>query len=1385
MAFNFFKTDVIPEDQIVYVYDLVRNIVAPGDRAFMSPRMQEVIDRVLDKRLPQGWREDKGFIKQLSSDFSRHSFGTYDKKYFAEFYAAYYVPNNLYKIQLMLLELFRLGRISFSEREIRILDIGSATGTSAMAIYDFYDILFNVLKLYGLSPEKLSRVVVDSVEKSAKNIEVFKDIMSELNIKGSRIKINDPIHSDCREWVKTSSVKSYDIIIASNILNELPSHISRRDLIDNLINGMKKDSHLVLLETAYLSDTIALKKLQLEFGQRKDITVLSPCGKLRGFSGRCDSCYSFRRESLNIPDTMRIFAYKQDDSFENEKLKWSYTIFAKSKEKQTQNFTPTTLLDVLNSQPVEQIECLEVEIVSGRIDDASDKEHYYLKICDQSEDREHTILKIPAYYELPRYHFGDILQLRKAKQETISWSKPPSINKAIVIDPRVTTVTNLSEITEPRGLVKFKDFDEKTLQYFLWRFFGFKEFTEGQYEIICKVLRNENILGILATGGGKSLTFQLPALLKPGVSIVISPLKSLMDDQIYNLKERFGFDFVDRIHSGMEISEKKTVLDRFKNGRLKLLYVAPERIQQKAFQKELNALIQKGININYFPVDEAHCISEWGHDFRPAYARLRERQEDLPHLGGVFPSIIALTATASQKVQEDILAQLNMSKETDLVHRILDRKELSLEVITLNYDPLENQYSIRYRLPQSNNGNPHFETKSFPQGTQRPEILHYVLTNVLPTRFDDQNISSKAGLIFSTYADPESQVLKITYREREGARWISRYLRLRGIDNRPWFSQPGYRKDLKALEKRRLEKAWEKIKAATQNRYIRDEINLLCTTKGFGMGIDKPNIRYVIHYGFPGSMESYFQQIGRAGRDRKHSHCILLWEPYTQECEAELVAKTVDHKLTVPSCFTEHLKSAKRKYTSCKFGRIEPCDYAKQIFFVEGGYPSVPELECALKYLKDKSQTESTKPWLYLKKEYLGDAVAKALTMPISSPTLAKEESILETLYTLGYVTEFSRAYLKITITRKTTMREIRDSSNNDIIREQIELLDKVYPGFIDKPASSAPKKFDIAEYVQKLRRDHKVEITIDEVIQFFNLLAERDDFELSFNYMNDFGSEIKLNEQLLNEPVSANPKYSIVKEWKSSQYQMLNNMVDYAKLAPFDDTLTKVGEKVMCRRAHIMTTFASDVAKMDSSVRCNYCDNCGFLNPWDKKANDIVASLDEREYAKQLTDLFSEVSKNVSVLLKKQSIIVQMARQMIEHNYLTMVETKALAWLEQIGETKNPATNLFLAIIHNINGDDDAFRSRLEIALEVVQDDIGSSRTILDVLLQTVDIPVVKLYEEYFQKSDFGTYKNNLLLFNANGDDRYNEVEIAISLDLVDYQIKGLESRFRQFRKV
>ena len=1398
MAFNFFNTKLIDAEHVYYVYDLVKNIVAPGDRAFISPRIKNIIDETLDERLPEGWRSDKKLLKDISISFRKNNFSTYADKYFPDYYAAYYLPNNIYKIQLMFLEIFRYGKISFSEQKIKVLDIGSAVGTTAWALYDFYEILSNILQLYGINNKKLPLLEIDSIEKYQSNIDFFNTMNEKINSNESNVKINEPFKRDVlKESLNKNDLSKYDVVIASNIINEFPSHEAQKDFVKQISNGIKKSASFILVETAIFKDTKSLKKIQFENAKSGDLQIISPCGKLNSYSERCNDCYSFRRESLKIPDTMKIFSEFLDESDENEKLKWSYTVYSKDKHSElTYSQDKSISLNEISLENNSSEITITVEIVSGKMWLEHDKNYYYLKLCDQTEDKEEFVLKIPNHFELPHYHFGDVFEISNVKIEEIKWTRPYTVKYAIKIDPNSTIVKNRSQLSEPKGLVAFKNIEEKNILFFLERFFGYKKFNDGQFEIIKKVLQNENVLGILATGGGKSLAYQLPALLKPGVSIIVSPLKSLMDDQVHGLKHRFGFDFVDRIHSGMEIREKEAVFERFKNGYLKILYIAPERIQQKTFQQELKRLITKGININYFPIDEAHCISEWGHDFRPSYSKLKERQKDLPHVDNKYPSIIALTATASDKVQDDILDQLNMNEDRDVVHRIVDRKELSLEVIPMVYDSISDEYNIQFRDPVKKES---FISHSF-TNTERYEVLEYILEEVLPKRFDSFDIKKDAGLIFTVYADPkpakeiaidklkknkgpelgtpefESALSKLETsilhsnecREAEGANWLSHYLNEKGYLSQPWYAQPGYRKYNDT--KQPSQKDWEKVKVKTQKKFINNDLNLLVTTKGFGMGIDKPNVRYVIHYGFPGSLESYFQQIGRAGRDRGHSHCILIWDSPAAECNEYLNNFKNTKKNAVPECYKMDDDTNKYSFTECPYGRKTKCDYAKQVHFLENSYPTAQELQASLNYLTSEGKNKSSYPWVYIKRKYLSQAVGNDLgfkTFKVSA-----DKKLIDSLNTLKFIENFSETYLKVSIKRTVTFRQIFESTNNQIVREHIQLLNKLYKGFIDTPPPSngAFNPFPIDEYVQKLRKELKKEVLIDEIVQFFNVLNERNDINIKYNYGADYGYEIKINDKMVNMNVSKAKSFEKVTAWKKSQYAMLENVVKYSNLQPFSDDIDSSGDK-QCRRSHIMTVFSTKGAKAGKDVRCDFCDNCGYNNTWEEQATDIIAGQAEHAFRNNLRDYFKNQSKNSLYLENNFDAFLDIVKIMIKDDFLTMGETITDAWMEQIGEDENLASILFLSIVNHSKGDLNRYKAYLSRVFQNIQTNISFSKKIILSLVKIIKVKPKDIYNNHYKTADMKLQMEAIKIFSSKNSQNFSELETEIGLNIIDIQ--------------
>ncbi|MDC1205338.1 ATP-dependent DNA helicase [Candidatus Pacebacteria bacterium] len=324
----------------------------------------------------------------------------------------------------------------------------------------------------------------------------------------------------------------------------------------------------------------------------------------------------------------------------------------------------------------------------------------------------------------------------------------------------------------------------------LKKHFGYDAFRPLQKEIIERVLEKEDCLVLMPTGGGKSLCFQLPTLLQDGLTVVISPLISLMKDQVDALTQNgINAAFINSSQTQEEIAEISTDIQR---GAIKILYIAPERLSVPNFQELLHTL-----PIGLFAIDEAHCISEWGHDFRPDYRNLNTLRTTFPNI-----PIIALTATATQLVREDIVKQLN--------------------------------------LPH-----PHIFTSSFNR-----ENLSY---EVLPKKDSFNTILSLIEL------HPKESVIIYCF-SRKDTENIAGKLTAHG------HNAGTYHAGL-TTEKRR----------ENQDRFIRDEIHIMVATIAFGMGIDKPDVRLVIHHSLPKSIEGYYQETGRAGRDGLPARCMLLF----------------------------------------------------------------------------------------------------------------------------------------------------------------------------------------------------------------------------------------------------------------------------------------------------------------------------------------------------------------------------------------------------------------------------------------------------------------------------------------------------------------------------
>jgi ATP-dependent DNA helicase RecQ len=322
--------------------------------------------------------------------------------------------------------------------------------------------------------------------------------------------------------------------------------------------------------------------------------------------------------------------------------------------------------------------------------------------------------------------------------------------------------------------------------------FKFKEFKPQQFEIITRVLNKDgDSLGIMPTGGGKTLCFQIPSLIQSNLTIVVSPLIALMKDQIDNLRKK-GVKSAFFINSSLSDYIKGRILDLVESKKVKLLYIAPESLKSEYIQERLTKL-----DIDLFVIDEAHCISTWGHDFRPDYLTLPNVIRKLNN-----PQILALTATATKEVEEDIQRQLDT--KCKVFKSSFDRPNLYIEAIQLADNANKNEFLFELL-----------------QRLQGPTIIFVTFTKTA------ENLCA--------------------FLNNKGFECIFYHGRIKKED-----------------------------RDAIQNQFISGKCDIIVTTTAFGMGIDKPDIRNIIHYNISHSVESYYQEIGRAGRDNNRSNCITL-----------------------------------------------------------------------------------------------------------------------------------------------------------------------------------------------------------------------------------------------------------------------------------------------------------------------------------------------------------------------------------------------------------------------------------------------------------------------------------------------------------------------------
>ncbi len=405
---------------------------------------------------------------------------------------------------------------------------------------------------------------------------------------------------------------------------------------------------------------------------------------------------------------------------------------------------------------------------------------------------------------------------------------------------------------------------ENSLADYLHKYFGFNKFKGEQEAIINNVLQGKNTFVIMPTGGGKSLCYQLPALIMDGCSIIVSPLIALMKNQVDVLRGLHAYDGVAHfLNSSLNKTEMAAVRKDVKSGITKMLYVAPESLT-----KEENVEFLRTVKLSLFAIDEAHCISEWGHDFRPEYRRLRPIMEAI----GTTVPIMALTATATPKVQQDIQKNLEM---------------MDASVFKMSFNRPNLYYEVR------------------PKVNAIKEIIKYI-----------KGMPGKAGIVYCL--------------SRKKVEEVAQTLSVNGVRALPYHA---------GLE--------APVRAKTQDQFLMEELDVIVATIAFGMGIDKPDVRFVIHHDIPKSLEGYYQETGRGGRDGREGQCITFYsyrdieklekfmkgKPVAeQEVGKQLLYETVGFAETTMCRRKVLLNYFGEKYEKTNCGNCDNCLHPKKTF---------------------------------------------------------------------------------------------------------------------------------------------------------------------------------------------------------------------------------------------------------------------------------------------------------------------------------------------------------------------------------------------------------------------------------------------------------------------
>jgi ATP-dependent DNA helicase RecQ len=478
-----------------------------------------------------------------------------------------------------------------------------------------------------------------------------------------------------------------------------------------------------------------------------------------------------------------------------------------------------------------------------------------------------------------------------------------------------------------KGSWEISDTDFKNgIDYLLKSVFRKKEFRPGQLPIMHNALQCKSVIGLLPTGGGKSLTYQLSALLQPGICLVIDPIRSLMKDQVDGLNRNF-IDSCVFINSTLQGEAKRKAMRKFAEGEVQFVFISPERLQMEEFRLLLNDMYEQGSYFSYCVIDEAHCVSEWGHDFRTAYLRLGEnainfcKTKNLKSL-----PLFGLTATASYDVLADVQRELSgndeskrLSEESIVRSEYTKRNELQyiIEEVTFPTGALNNIWDLKKELSSKKQDRVKRLLSYIPEKIEEFQSSHELVFSDTDWENNDKNEQEAFDKMLIEHYNPsrfyqEKNAALIFCPHTKGYFGVTDKFKVSKIgmpiERHGYYdtlsSQPGINagyfmgsgSDTDGTAQVIQEESFD-----NQDKFINSDLNLMVATKAFGMGIDKENIRYTIHVNYPSSIESYVQEAGRAGRDRKLALSYILFND--QEVKLPTEDELVDHDFDINMYF--------------------------------------------------------------------------------------------------------------------------------------------------------------------------------------------------------------------------------------------------------------------------------------------------------------------------------------------------------------------------------------------------------------------------------------------------------------------------------------------------